>query len=295
MSFNSLENKELLLSLLSNNNVYLNYPNFFMKSFHDNIDSIQKKMSGKPLILMNKELIKNMSNIEKTTTQQPTQEKKLDKNEIFQQQLAAHEKNFSESINIKKPDEIDFSDNIEDGEIKDIDKTMQQREKELEQIMSSYNSDKATNWLSSKETRTPNLKIQEKNVKIETIDLEKKPKKVRFKNDGIENLFNKLKKNTEPNLFLEKNHEAYREQKGQKETQQNGGTRQGTSPEDIKKILFNQKIILEKLEKIEKNIICIIKCKKCHLFIKFYKLIIIILYIQWKGQKLRMKNLLDML
>ena len=137
-------------------------------------------MSGKPLMLMNKELIKNMSNIEKTTTQRPTQEKKLDKNEIFQQQLAAHEKNFSESINIKKPDEIDFSDNIEDGEIKDIDKTMQQREKELEQIMSSYNSDKATNWLSSKETRTPNLKIQEKNVKIDTIDLEKKPKKVRF-------------------------------------------------------------------------------------------------------------------
>ena len=113
---------------------------------------------------------------------------------------------------------------------------MQQREKELEQIMSSYNSDKATNWLSSKETRTPNLKIQEKNVKIDTIDLEKKPKKVRFniKNDGIENLFNKLKKNTEPNLFLEK-----KEQKG-------------VSPEDIKKILFNQKIILEKLEKIEK-------------------------------------------
>lgn len=248
MSFNSSENKELLLSLLSNNNVYLNYPNFFMKSFHDNIDSIQKKMSGKPLMLMNKELIKNMSNIEKTTTQR----KKLDKNEIFQQQLAAHEKNFSESINIKKPDEIDFSDNIEDGEIKDIDKTMQQREKELEQIMSSYNSDKATNWLSSKETRTPNLKIQEKNVKIETIDLEKKPKKVRFRNDGIESLFNKLKKNTEPNLFLEKNLEAYREQKGQNETQQNGGTRQGTSPEDIKKILFNQKIILEKLEKIEK-------------------------------------------
>ena len=79
------------------------------------------------------------------------------------------------------------------------------------------------------------MKIQEKNVKIETIDLEKKPKKVRFKNDGIENLFNKLKKNTEPNLFLEK-----KEQKG-------------VSSEDIKKILFNQKIILEKLEKIEKN------------------------------------------
>jgi hypothetical protein len=254
MSFNSSENKELLLSLLSNNNVYLNYPNFFMKSFHDNIDSIQKKMSGKPLMLMNKELIKNMSNIEKTTTQQPTQEKKLDKNEIFQQQLAAHEKNFSESINIKKPDEIDFSDNIEDGEIKDIDKTMQQREKELEQIMSSYNSDKATNWLSSKETRTPNLKIQEKNVKIDTIDLEKKPKKVRFKNDGIESLFNKLKKNTEPNLFLEKNREAYREQKGQNEKQQKVSPRQGTSPEDIKKILFNQKIILEKLEKIEKKL-----------------------------------------
>jgi len=240
MSFNSLENKEMLVNLLSNNNVYLNYPSFFMKSFHDNIDFIQKKMSGKPLMLMNKELIKNMSNIEKTTT---TQEKKLDKNEIFQQQLAAHEKNFSESINIKKPEEIDFSDNIEDGEIKDIDKTMQQREKELAEIMNAYDSTNATDWLSSKETRPPNLKIQEKNVKIDTIDLEKKPKKVRFniKNDGIESLFNKLKKNTQPNL-------------GKREQNHFLEKREGVSSEDIKKILFNQKIILEKLKKIEEKI-----------------------------------------
>jgi len=177
MLFNSPENNELLLGLLSHNTVYLNYPRFFMKSFHDNIQSIQNEMPDASLMEMNKVLIKNMSNIEKTTTQERTQEKKLDKNEIFQQQLAAHEKNFSESINIKKPEEIDFSDNIEDGEIKDIDKTMQQREKELAEIMNAYDSNNATDWLSSKETRTPNLKIQEKNVKIDTIDLEKKPKK----------------------------------------------------------------------------------------------------------------------
>ena len=253
MLFNSPENNELLLGLLSHNTVYLNYPRFFMKSFHDNIQSIQNEMSGATLMEMNKVLIKNMSNIVKTKTQEGTQEQTLDKNEIFQKKLAAHEKNFSESINIKKPEEIDFSDNIEDGEIKDIDKTMRQREKELAEIMSSYGSTNASEWLSSKETRTPNLNIQEKNVKIDTINLEKKPKKVRFdiKNDGIKSLLGKLKKNTEPekreqNHFLEKNREAYQEQKG--------SGWQGTSPEDIKKLLFNQKIILEKLEKIEKKI-----------------------------------------
>ena len=255
MLFNSPENNELLLGLLSHNTVYLNYPRFFMKSFHDNIKSIQNEMSGATLMEMNKVLIKNMSNIVKTQektqegTQEGTQEQTLDKNEIFQKKLAAHEKNFSESINIKKPEEIDFSDNIEDGEIKDIDKTMRQREKELAEIMSSYGSTNASEWLSSKETRTPNLNIQEKNVKIDTIDLAKKPKKVRFdiKNDGIKSLLGKLKKNTEPekreqNHFLEKNREAYREQKG-------------VSSEDIKKILFNQNLILDKLEKIEKKII----------------------------------------
>ena len=230
MLFNSPENNELLLGLLSHNTVYLNYPRFFMKSFHDNIQSIQNEMSGATLMEMNKVLIKNMSNIVKTKTQEGTQEQTLDKNEIFQKKLAAHEKNFSESINIKKPEEIDFSDNIEDGEIKDIDKTMRQREKELAEIMSSYGSTNASEWLSSKETRTPNLNIQEKNVKIDTIDLEKKPKKVRFniKNDGIKNLLGKLKKNTEQGKDM-------------------------VSSEDIKKILFNQKLILEKLEKIEKN------------------------------------------
>jgi len=136
MLFNSPENNELLLGLLSHNTVYLNYPRFFMKSFHDNIQSIQNEMSGATLMEMNKVLIKNMSNIVKTKTQEGTQEQTLDKNEIFQKKLAAHEKNFSESINIKKPEEIDFSDNIEDGEIKDIDKTMQQREKELAERIS---------------------------------------------------------------------------------------------------------------------------------------------------------------
>lgn len=232
MLFNSPENNELLLGLLSHNTVYLNYPRFFMKSFHDNIKSIQNEMSGATLMEMNKVLIKNMSNIVKTQekTQEGTQEQTLDKNEIFQKKLAAHEKNFSESINIKKPEEIDFSDNIEDGEIKDIDKTMRQREKELAEIMSSYGSTNASEWLSSKETRTPNLNIQEKNVKIDTIDLAKKPKKVRFdiKNDGIKSLLGKLKKNTEQGKDM-------------------------VSSEDIKKILFNQKLILEKLEKIEKN------------------------------------------
>jgi len=234
MSFYANENRELLLGLLSNNVIYLNDPDFFIKLFNNNMDSIEKKMSVLSLMEKNKVLIKNMSNIKYVSEKK----KSLDKNDIFQKRLEAHEKNFSDSINIKKPEEIDFSDNIEDGEIKDIDKTMQQREKELAQIMSSYNSDKATDWLSSKETRPPNLKIQEKNVKIHTIDLEKKSKKVRFniENDGIESLFNKLKKNTEPNLFLEK-----KEQKG-------------VPPEDIKKILFNQNLILEKLEKIEKKL-----------------------------------------
>ena len=107
-------------------------------------------------------------------------------------------------INIKKPEEIDFSDNVEDGDnFKDMDETMVRREKELNEIMKSYNNKDASNWLSSQETREKpvKLKIKENTVSINAIDLERKTKvkkQVRFelkeKNESMKNFFGKLKK-----------------------------------------------------------------------------------------------------
>lgn len=201
MSFNSNENRQLLLQLLKHNPIYLNSPDFFMANFNNIIETINNNnTSYTSLMHMNKTVIKNISEL---NVQLPTAKKELSKSELFQQRLSMHEQNFTETINLKKPTEIDFSDKLDDDDIKDIDETMLQREKELKEIMGKYNNDNVSNWLTSQETRDNpvTLKIKDdKSIIINTIDLEQKEKKqVRFditekKTESIQNLFGKLKK-----------------------------------------------------------------------------------------------------
>ena len=86
--------------------------------------------------------------------------------------------------------------------MRDIDETLKQREKELNEIMKTYSTDnkETVNWLSSKETREKpvKLKIKENTVEINSIDLDKKSsmkKQVRFaiqeKNESMKNFWNK--------------------------------------------------------------------------------------------------------
>lgn len=231
MSFYSEENRQLLLGLLTNNPTYINNSNYFIKEFNIAMHNINNKRdSFNSLMDMNKTLIKQMTSLK--LPEQPN--KLLSKNEIFQQKLSSHEKNFSDMINIKKPEEIDFSDNIEDDDnFKDMDETMIRREKELNEIMKSYNNKDASSWLSSQETREKpvKLKIKENRVSINAIDLERKTKakkQVRFelkeKNESMKNFFGKLKK---------------------KQTNNDDSIK-----EDIKNILLNQKLIIEKLDRL---------------------------------------------
>jgi|UniRef100_A0A6C0BZI9 hypothetical protein len=232
MSFYSEENRQLLLGLLKNNPTYINNSNYFIKEFNITMHNINNKRdSFNSLMDMNKTLIKQM-----TTFKLPEQPKLLNKSEIFQQKLSSHEKNFSDMINIKKPEEIDFSDNVEDGDnFKDMDETMVRREKELNEIMKSYNNKDASNWLSSQETREKpvKLKIKENTVSINAIDLERKTKvkkQVRFelkeKNESMKNFFGKLKKKS---AIINSDNSI---------------------KEDIKNILLKQDLIIEKLDRL---------------------------------------------
>jgi hypothetical protein len=198
-TFYSQNNRQLLLGLLSHNEVYQSNLQYFLSIFNETIENIErKKLTYNSLMDMNKAVIKKMSNLKKNVITEKKAPKKID---IFKQRLDAHEKNFSDSINIKKPDEIDFSDKIEDDNIKDVDSTLLQREKELKEIMGNYSKNNATDWLTSAETReTSNiLKIEDSNIKVQAIDLEKKAKKqVRFeikeKKETIKTFLDKLKK-----------------------------------------------------------------------------------------------------
>ena len=234
MSFNNEDNRQLLLDLLTNNPIYINNTNYFIQEFNIAMHDINNNSgSFNSLMDMNKTLIKRMSDLKL-----PEQTKLLSKSEIFQQKLSNHEKNFSEMINIKKPEEIDFSDNIDEDDMRDIDETLKQREKELNEIMKTYSTDnkETVNWLSSKETREKPVKLKIKEntantVEINSIDLDKKSsmkKQVRFaiqeKNESMKNFFGKLKKKQINN--------------------------DDSIKEDIKNILLNQKLIIEKLDRL---------------------------------------------
>ena len=229
-TFYSQGNRQLLLGLLSHNELYQSNPQYFVSIFNETIENIERrKISYNSLMDMNKAVIKEMSNLKKNVI---AEKKPPSKGAIFKQRLEAHEKNFSESINIKKPEEIDFSDKIEDDDIKDMDSTLLQREKELKKIMGNYSKNNASEWLTSKETReTPTvLKIKDNNVKIDTIDLEKKAKKqVRFeikeKKASIKSFLDKLKKQSSDN-------------------------NNSTFEEDIKNILLKQDMIIDKLDRL---------------------------------------------
>ena len=135
-------------------------------------------------------------------------EEPLNKRELFEKDLAAKQKDFTEGINLKKPKEIDFTDGSEDFPIGNLDVIMNQtladRQKELEQITSSFSKsqqEEATKWLNNGET--PKIKILD-NVKMEN-EIIKPKKKVRFekvndedKND-VSNFFSKLKVKKENN------------------------------------------------------------------------------------------------
>ena len=135
-------------------------------------------------------------------------EEPLNKREIFEKNLAAKQKDFTEKINLKKPKEIDFTDGGENFPIGNLDVIMNQtladRQRELEQITSGFSKqqqEEASKWLNNGET--PKIKILD-NVGIEN-EIIKTPKKVRFnvtesgEKNSVKNFLNKLKVKKESN------------------------------------------------------------------------------------------------
>ena len=110
----------------------------------------------------------------------------MTKGQVFEQNLKAQQNNFNTLINKQKPPDIDFSDKTDDApiDVRMVDTTLQQRERELKKIMAEYNSneDNAKQWLTGESTST-HLKIDDNsNIKIEPTVLtdETQERRVRF-------------------------------------------------------------------------------------------------------------------
>ena len=156
---------------------------------------------------------------------------KLKRENNFEEILAVKEKNFKDSINLKKPKEIDFSDGSEEFPIEDLGKIMNQtledRQRELQQITSKFSTkeqEKATKWLNNGEN--PKIRILD-NISQNEVTIPQK--KVRFEIKD-----KKLKKPSEVTNFLSKlkvKNESY------------------DINSKIDKIISNQEIIIKLLKK----------------------------------------------
>ena len=219
MSVVSQSNKQMLFDLLksigSDNNLVINdntlmtfieekcvyfHTNRFEFEFGTNLNEINKKIVEQGYNLI-------MSNQPRKAVKQQSQEPQLSRREIFDVGLANQEAQFKKMINPKKPKEIDFADGGEDFPIQNLDqimnKTLADRQKELETITQKYSSDdkeKAQKWLNREEDSIPKIKIEKtSNLKLDNAIEVNRERRVRFEVNekpkplGLNNLFSKLK------------------------------------------------------------------------------------------------------
>lgn len=133
----------------------------------------------------------------------------------FEEILAVKEKNFKDSINLKKPTEIDFRDGSDEFPIGDLgsimNQTLEDRQRALQQITSGFSvkdQTEAVKWLNNGEA--PKIKILD-NVSIGN-EIIKEKKKVRFEikdkklneQSNAMNFFSKLKVKTEDTVIRDK-------------------------------------------------------------------------------------------
>jgi hypothetical protein len=115
---------------------------------------------------------------------------------IFERRLKEKQQDFQSMIDTPVPEEIDFTENLNERPINssEFDLTMSQREAELAAIMSNQNKNKSVEqWIKGETDNRPentsmveNLKIDHSSkVKLDTIQL-KKERRVHFEDDPIQ-------------------------------------------------------------------------------------------------------------
>ena len=210
MSFLGQENKELIWTLLQDNNTFDGLTNdkfpFVQKKFEDILGHINIEYGNNGLLEKNKiaiEMSIDMINKEKKGIDKKIQmiykaqdledERKSKLNEEYNQQ----KQQLDTMINPTKPKEINFNDNIKDDEDRPIGNDMdrliaermasRERELEIPQV-----SEEAKKWLNNDNKINNNIET----IKEEQREDRKEPKKVSFNDDNVNNIFDKLKKKT---------------------------------------------------------------------------------------------------
>jgi hypothetical protein len=242
MQVNSLENKKIIWELLS-----ASFPKDLKKqNIQEFIDTVSNSLHDNRfkyknnIMAMNKILLTNTkkylnSHVQTITTAKPplsnivvenNNTRNYDKftnkkaaSTTFEKRLREKQTSFNNLLEGSKPKQIDFSEKA-DVAISTmdnlIDKTLQDREKELESITTNYNKSGVDDWLTNGgKTNVTNIKINDGEIKgiLKPIDLSS-TKRVSFKeelseeepmkNDAVKNtFFSRLKHRSDSNLDVE--------------------------------------------------------------------------------------------
>ena len=217
MSFLEQENKGLIWSLLQDNNIFEGLANekfpFVQKKFEDILSHINVEYKNNKLIEKNKiaiEMSMDMINKEKKGVEKKiqmiykAQDLQEERKSQLNDQYNYHKQELDNLINPSKPSEINFNDKNKDGDDKpigdDMDRLiaerMASRERELEipEI-----SEEAKKWINYDDKVNNQVQVQKNTISEE----KKEQKKVSFKENNINNIFDKLKKKTIENEVKE--------------------------------------------------------------------------------------------
>tara|TARA_Y100000816_G_C26068364_1_gene561631 strand:- start:609 stop:1529 length:921 start_codon:yes stop_codon:yes gene_type:complete len=152
-----------------------------------------KELNQQILLDVNNEVNKIINNVSNKDINNPNNMENLynRKGKDFENKLKKQQENFSQMMNGHIPDEIDFSDNVDNAmNANNMDYVMNQtladREKALIKITNKYNDKKALKWINNDNTNQVNndnivkLNIKE-NIEVQNIEhLEPVPKRVSF-------------------------------------------------------------------------------------------------------------------
>ncbi len=197
MSLKSNENLNLLFEVLTESNPHPSIKNKLKSFVVDRANYYHRnRLKFGSITDMNKKIIQEGYNYMSKQPQQTNSNNVLEihskKGKDYDLRLKEHETNFNTLINGNKPNEIDFSDNVEEEEAIPVDnmkyrmeQTLADRQQELSRITQAYTQQdeaKAAEWLNTKETSTK-LNISET---VPLNDVKKiKRKKVTFEEDNM--------------------------------------------------------------------------------------------------------------
>jgi len=191
MSVTSQENKELLSQILNNHPLKQNNPSGFNQYLSQQVSKMHNNRFhyNNNLTAMNKEIIRNFQNLAPVRSAPSNSkifgpngsswtpggpaiqevEEEVPRIKIFETRLKEQQEHFNSLIQAEIPDEIDFTDKSKDTEPiitnNTLNQTMQQRQNELQKIMSGYQKSGATEaWLKGEGQKPDNMKISPSSI-----------------------------------------------------------------------------------------------------------------------------------